>query len=59
MADQFGEIFDKPIPVEELKTIINRLELNKTAVIDCIIPELFTKLNGHQLEVIVKLFNHI
>ena len=45
MTDQFGEILDKPIPVEELKTIINWLKLNKAAGIDCIIPEVFKKLS--------------
>ena len=59
MTDQFEEILDKPIVVEELKTIINRLKLNKTAGIDCIVFELFKKLNDYQLEVIVKLFDRI
>ena len=59
MTDQFGEILDKPIVVEELKTIINRLKLNKAADIDCIIPEVFKKLIDYQPEVIVKLFNSI
>ena len=59
MMDQSGEILDKPILVEELKTIINRLKLNKAAGIDCVIPEVFRKLNNYQLEVIVKVFNRI
>ena len=59
MTNQFGEILDEPILVEELKTIINRLKLNKAASIDYIIPEVFRKLNNYQLKVIVKLFNRI
>ena len=53
MTDQFGEVLDQPILVEELKTIIIRLKLDKAADIDCIIPEVFRKLNNYQLEVIV------
>ena len=59
MTDQFGEILDKPIVVEELKSIINRLKLNNAAGVDCIIPEVFNKLNDYQLEVIVKISNRI